>query len=129
MITANDITDPTFTKLPSASKTAYLAQGEAMYNSLATRSNIDVDQVDETLYTPLRIMTVCTLISMCRDFIGSDFREVRDGFTIDVYKAKVDTYEKELLELLAQFTPTMCGYEETGDTSGTGSISVTWERA
>jgi len=128
MITSASITDSTFLRLETTQKTAYMTQGEAMWNSLAVKSSIDVDQVDDALYTPFRIETICVLICMCRDLVGSDFREVRDGLTIDVFQAKLKTLTDEINELLAQLTPTMCGYDETGDTSGTGSSTISWER-
>jgi hypothetical protein len=113
MISSASITDPTFLRLESTQKTSYMTQGEAMWESLATKGGIDVDQVDDALYTPFRVETLCVLICMCRDLIGSDFR---------------DSLTNELNELLLQLTPTMCGYEETGDTSGTGSMTISWER-
>lgn len=130
MIDADDITDSTFQGLSSTQKTAYLNQGALMFTAEATRAGIDEDLIADPLtYTPFRMMVVCTLISMCRDLIGSSFREVREGLVIDVYQMKLNELEKELSELRASFTPTMCGYAATGDDSGTGSISVTWGRA
>jgi len=128
MIDATDITDSTFQSLTSTQKTAYLAQGGLMFTAECLKHSIDEEQVDDALYVPSRMMAVCTLISMCKDLVGSSFREIREGLTIDVYQAKLNTLTDELNELRGNFTPTMCGYEETGDVSGTGSISVEWGR-
>jgi hypothetical protein len=128
MITATDITDSTFQSLTTEQKVAYLGQGGLMFTAECLKHSIDEAEIDEALYVPSRMMAVCTLISMCKDMIGSSFREIREGLTIDVYQAKMNTLTDELNELRGNFTPTMCGYEETGDVSGTGSISVSWSR-
>lgn len=130
MILATDITDSTYQSLTSTQKTAYLSQGALMFSAECLKSGIVEASIPSTLkYTPFRIMTLCVLISMCKDLVGSSFREVRDGVTIDVYQSKLNGFNEELSELLTQFTPTMCGYEATDDTSGTGSISVSYGRS
>lgn len=128
-ITASDITDPTFLKLTDDQQDAYIAQGALMFEMQALKSSIDVESIaDPTPYIPLRIQVVCVLISMCKDLVGSDWREIRDGLSIDTYQAKLKTLTDEMSELIMSFTPTMCGYEDTTSNTGTGSICVAWGR-
>lgn len=128
-ITASDITDPTFLKLTTTQQNAYLAQGALMFNMQATKSSITVGSIaTPTPYIPLRIQIVCVLIAMCKDLVGSDWREVRDGLSIDTYHAKLKTLTDEMSDLVMSFTPTMCGYEDTASNAGTGSICVAWGR-
>jgi len=128
-ITTSDITDPTFLKLPSTQQTAYLAQGALMFTAQALKSSITVGSIaTPTPYIPLRIQVVCVLIAMCKDLVGSDFREIRDGLSIDTYQAKLKTLTDELGDLIMSFTPTMCGYTDSTSNAGTGSICVAWGR-
>ena len=128
-ITASDITDPTFLKLTVDQQDAYIAQGALMFEMQALKSSIVIESIaDPTPYIPLRIQVVCVLISMCKDLVGSDWREIRDGLSIDTYQAKLKTLTDEMSELIMSFTPTMCGYTDTTSNTGTGSICVSWGR-
>ena len=128
-ITASDITDPTFLKLTSTQQTAYIAQGALMFKAQALKSSIDTTKIaTPTPYYPLRIQVVCVLIAMCKDLVGSDWREVRDGLSIDTYQAKLKTLTDEMSDLIMSFTPEMCGYEDSSSNAGTGSITVAWGR-
>jgi hypothetical protein len=128
-ITASNITDPTFLKLTSTQQAAYLAQGVLMFTAQALKSSITIASIaTPTPYIPLRMQVVFVLIAMCKDLVGSDFREIRDGLSIDTYQAKLKTLTDEMGELIMSFTPTMCGYEDDTINTGTGSITVAWGR-
>lgn len=119
IITQEYITDTFYVKLAeqgSDQQTVYFNIGTSFWNDLLRQYKIDESKIATPApYIPARIATLSVLIPMYRDNIGSDYREVREGYTIDVYKAKLDALLAELSTLLAQFTPESCGY--TSDTT------------
>jgi len=128
MIDPATILDPLFVKLSTAEETAYFDQGTSKYLSLCAQYGIDDALIPIDIpFTPARIQALCTLIVVAQDRIGSEWRQIREGFTIDVYAAKLKALNEELNNLLANFTPSMCGYTDTSN-EGT-SASINWERA
>lgn len=131
MIEITDITDPMFVKLvDDAQRTTYLDRGLGMFSMLCLQYNIDETLIADPIpYVPKEIQVVCTMIGLCTDFIGSDFREIREGFSIDVYKAKLDSLNARLSQLLLNFTPIMCGYTvEGGETDVVSNSTFTYGR-
>jgi hypothetical protein len=125
-----DITEPNFIKLAEGNKTAYLADANRQFTAQALKYGIDESQIPvdpDMPYHPKRIGVVNTLILMCSDLMGTSFREVREGFSIDVYKVKRDEYLTELEALLKGLTPELCGYTDDTDDS-TNNTSFHFER-
>lgn len=129
MILQTDITDPLFLKLETAQQTTYFTAGLSQYASYCVQYKIGDTLIPTTPipYTPARLQTVCVLIAVAKDFVGSEWRQVREGLTIDVYQAKLNTLNAELAELLTNFTAEMCGYDD-GNEEGT-SVSINYARA
>lgn len=131
-ILETDVYDMTFMKMSTADKTAFLSAGNNRFDALCLKYNIDSTKIPISRpYTPLRIGVVCVLIEAFKPLIGTDWREINSGIAIDTYKVKVDELMKELGELLASFTPAMCGYDDDDDddNNSTSNVSVTFARA
>lgn len=126
-----DITDPLFVRLPDDTiKQTYVDGGNSRFSALCLQRGIDESFIATPApYTPKSIAITCALIAMCEDLVGSDWREIQAGLTIDVYKAKLDVLEKKLQSLLTDFTPKMCGYDVEGDNDATSSVSFSYGRA
>lgn len=106
------ITDPTFVNLEEAQKTIYVAKGVERIRTLCLQYGIDYDAIpDPAPQVPQDMHAVATLIYVCRDLLGSSWREVNSGFAIDVYKAKLDVLEAQFVQLLGSFTHATCGLE------------------
>lgn len=131
IIVETDITDPLWTKITNeADVDAYFAAGSAYWDMLLLDYGIDEAQIATPVpYLPARIATICCLIQVARDLIGSDWREVREGFTIDVYQAKLNSLTDELNDLLAKFTPKMCGYDDDDDSTNNNQVFLTMRLA
>lgn len=128
-ILITDITDPTFLRLPDdTAKQNYVDVGNGRFSALCLKHGIDEALIaDPAPYTPKAIAVTCTLIAMCEDLVGSDWREIQAGVSIDVYQSKLDVLKKKLSELLESFTPVMCGYTPEGDVA-TSTASFTYAR-
>jgi hypothetical protein len=125
-----DINDSTFKRMKDdATRNLYVSSGLSRAESLCLQYGIDNTKIPEpNAYVPKEIAETCALIAMCEDNLGSDWREVTAGVSIDVYKQKLDVLKEKLSALLQVFTPTMCGYEDTSKV-GTSSASISIARA
>lgn len=129
IILKTDITDSLWTKIVSETDSdAYFALGTSQWEMLCTEYGIDESKIaTPTPYLPTRIATICCLLQVCKDLIGSDWREVREGVTVDVYQMKLNTLTDELNELLSKFTPKMCGYDDDTDTTNNNNVFLTMQ--
>lgn len=129
MIESSSITDPLFRMRTPVEQTTYYDAGALKFEGLCLEYNIDSEQIAMPIpFHPARIQTVCVLICIAQDLIGSEWRQVRDGLTIDVYQAKLNSLNGELQSLLTNFTPTTCGYTVEGQEPDT-TADIRWERA
>jgi hypothetical protein len=55
------------------------------------------------------LVITLTVMAYCMDNFGSNFRDIRDGVVIDVYKQKYDALKFTADSLTVQLTNAMCG--------------------
>jgi len=105
-----DITDNDFQKLSEEDKTLYLDRGTANFIGICQATGVDHTLIPDPLpYLPAMLINTFSVIAYCQDNFGSNFRDIREGVTIDVYKQKYDALTAICSGYIGQLTNGSCG--------------------